>query len=738
MFVRFFLGTIILNFTMFLGLIVPSVSPPSANAETLEEQGSEVALSKDTELDPVTTLDPVVVTATRTPKVLTQVPGAVSSINQTQIQRANPATGVDETLRIVPGVFAERRFGPDDVRISIRGTGQRANFGVRGIRVLIDGIPLTEPDGQTRLEPIDLDAISRVEVLRGPNSALYGNASAGVLNYVIEEGSADNQYAEQRFTFGSYNFFKSRFKTAGVALNDSLSYMGSYSYVDAGGYRKNSTVKNHRFFGKLKYTINPESSVSLILTYSRPDIDIPGSLTKTQAETNPRQTQQTLHAVPPANFPRTTPYSAFQPARRDERLRPSLTYRNQITPNQAISLTGFFGTRKLDHPLCCFTGSYLTHKRIEWGTFLQYTNTVPIFGLPNRLTVGYDLQDQNTITKNYDNVLGNRGSIRVFNQQRVTQDGFYLQDEFQLFEMLELIGGIRYSQVKFNVHDNIPNIGGDTSSRRNFAEWTPSGGLRLSLAKWANLYVTGSQSFETPTGTEFRNPNNGTGAGLNPGVDPQKSTNYELGVKGQVGGQVFYEFAVYRQRFKDELIPFNAPGACFFVQCFRNAGKSDHDGFEAGFMYLPIPGLQIQAAYTYSDYRFKKYTVNGVDVSGRRLPGIPEHRLVIDTTYEHTSGIYGGIEWLYQTDYFLNDTNQVSTAAGANDQKNPSYTVTNLKLGYHTALLESWELELFSRLDNIFDANYFTARVNPGTSPAFSPFPGRSLFGGVSVRYNFN
>ena len=514
--------------------------------------------------------------------------------------------------------------------------------------------------------------------------------------------------------------------------------MGSYSYVDAGGYRRNSTVKNHRFFGKLKYRIDSDSDVSFILTYSQPDIDIPGSLTKTQAETNPRQTQQTLHAVPPAAFPRNTPYSAFRTARRDKRWRPSLTYRNQFTQNQAIRLTGFFGTRRLDHPLCCFTGSYLTHKRIEWGSFIQYINTVPIFGLPNRLILGYDRQDQNTITRNYDNVLGTKGMLRVYNQERVYQDGFYLQDEFKIFERLELIGGVRYSRVRFKIHDNIPTVGGNTSSRRNFSEWTPSGGLRLSLATWANLYVTVSQSFETPTGTEFRNPNNPTGSGLNPGVDPQKSTNYELGVKGEMGNQVFYEFAVYRQRFKDELIPFNAPGPCFFVQCFRNAGKSDHDGFEFGLAYRPIPGLQIQGAYTYTDYRFKKYTVNGIDVSGRRLPGIPEHRLVIDATYEHTSGLYGGFEWLYQTDYFLNDTNQVSPTPGANDQKNPSYTVTNLKAGYHTTVLENWEFELFSRLDNIFDANYFTARLNPGTSPAFSPFPGRNVFGGVSIRYNFN
>ncbi|GJL55584.1 MAG: TonB-dependent receptor [Nitrospirales bacterium] len=687
----------------------------------------------------IETLDPVVVTATRTPKAMTQVPGAVTAINQKQLLQANPATGIDETLRAVPGVYAERRFGPDDVRISIRGTGQRATFGTRGVRVLIDGIPLTEPDGQTRLEPIDLDAISRVEVLRGPNSALYGNASAGVINYVIEEGSSDNQYIETRFTFGAYDFFKSRIKTAGVLLDNRLSYMGSYSFVESDGYRDHSTVRNQRFFGKLKYRIDDESDVSLIVTYSRPNIDIPGSLTKTQAETNPRQTQQTLHAVPPAAFPRTTPFSSFDPQRKDERFRPSLTYRNQFTPNQEISLTGFFGTRDLNHPLCCFTGSFLTTRRVEWGSFVKYTNSTPILGLPNRLIIGYDYQDQNSVNKNFDNVLGRQGTQRVYNQARTSQDGFYVQDEFSPFKMIELIAGVRYSQVRFKIQDNIPNVGGNSSGRRNFAETTPMGGIRFSPVEWANFYGSISTAFESPTSTEFRNPNNAAGVGFNPGVKPQKSTNYEVGIKGTVGESFYYEMAVYRQRFRDELIPFNSPGPCFFVQCFRNAGKSDHDGFELGVTYRPIPGLTLQTAYTYSDYRFRTYTVNGVDVSGRRLPGIPEHRIVFDTTYAHPSGFYGGAEWLYQTGYFINDTNQESTATGAagNDQKNPSYTVTNLKAGFNTMIGSEWELEIFSRVDNIFDANYFTSRLNPGTSPSFSPFPGRNVFGGFSMRYLF-
>ena len=173
-------GVIVMNVWTF-GAARADEGTASERSNLQEEYDKEIRSSAEDDA-PLVIMDPVVVTATRAPKQLTQVPGAVSVIDQKQIMQGRPAVGVDETLRIVPGVQTERRFGPDDVRISIRGSGVRSTFGVRSVRILIDGIPLTEVDGQTRLEPIDLDAVARVEVLRGPNSTLYGNASAGVIN----------------------------------------------------------------------------------------------------------------------------------------------------------------------------------------------------------------------------------------------------------------------------------------------------------------------------------------------------------------------------------------------------------------------------------------------------------------------------------------------------------------------------------------------------------------------------
>lgn len=708
---------------------------------TLQEEYEKEIRSSAERDAPLVIMDPVVVTATRAPKQLTQVPGAVSVIDQKQILQGRPAVGVDETLRIVPGVQTERRFGPDDVRISIRGSGVRSTFGVRSVRILIDGVPLTEVDGQTRLEPIDLDAVARVEVLRGPNSTLYGNASAGVINYVLEEGSKDNRYVEPRVVFGSYDFSKYRLKAAGA--NDKFSWMANYSFLDYGGYRDQSVTRNQRFLGKFKYTFNDHSDLSLVVTYGQMDGDIPGSLFRSEFENSPRLQQQTLHAVPPATFPANTPYAAFKPFRKDERFRPALTYRNQLSEHQEITVTGFFATRDLHHPLCCFNSSFITLNRIENAAFAKYTNTVPILGHENRLIVGYDWQDQNSVNKNFANVLGSPGALQSFTQERINQDGVYLQNEFKVTDQIELVGGLRYSQVRFKVSDHLRSGGIDASGRRNFAQTTGLGGIRYSPVPWANVYLTVGQSFETPTGSEFRNPLTASGAGLNPGIQPQKSTNYEIGVKGALGETFYYDVALYRQHFTDELLRFSTgfTGPCnIFAPCFRNAGKSDHDGLEVGLAYEPVRPLTIQLAYTYADYRFRDYLVNGVQLAGKTLPGVPTHRLVIDWTYEQLQGVlagaFAGVEWQYQTAYFLSDTN-LESSSPLNGQKNPSYTVTNLKGGYKTMVNKHWGIEAFARLENVFDENYAFATLNPANAPAFGPFIGRNVFGGLSVRYVF-
>lgn len=699
--------------------------------------------------EPLIVMDPVVMTATRAPKPLTQVPGAITAIEQERILQSYPATGIDETLKYVPGVQAERRFGPDSVRISIRGSGIRATFGVRSIRILLDGIPLTKADGQTTVQPVDLDAVSRVEVLRGPNSTLYGNTSAGVINYVLEEGGKDNRYVESRFVFGSYDLNKYRVKAAGGT--DHFSYQMTASYFNAGGYRDLSQTYSGKFTGKFKYAFDTYSDLSFLVTFTRYDAYLPGNLTLTEFETNPRQPQQTRHTSASSGVPglyTNAPYASFFPTIEFDRLRTALTYRNEFASHQELSVTGFFGTQDLDHPKCCFPGDYDIGFLVDHYMLAKYTNTMPILGRPNRLIVGYDYQHENEANKDFQTLPGQgQGTQRSHVNERQVQDGLYVQDELKMLDHVELTGGIRYSQVGFKVTDHFKAGGVDASGRRFFSATTPMVGLRYSPVDWANFYFNLATSFETPTRSELRNPNTAAGQGLNPDLQPQKSTNYEVGVKGAVKDWLSYDLAVYRQHFTNEFIAFSLPtGPCtVFSVCFRNTGKSDHDGVELGLAYRPVPSLTFQTAYTYADYRFRDYVSNGVQLAGRRLPGIPEHRVVLDLTYERQSGalagLFAGAEWQYQTAYFLSDTNNNSVPPGGgavvNDRKNPGYAVTHLKAGYKGMVSKHWGIELFSRLENLFDANYALGQVNPQGRPAFQPYPGRQLFGGFGIRYQY-
>lgn len=725
----------------------PQSEPSSVGEERRDGQDVQSGYKR-----PLVVLDPVVVTGVRAPKPLTQVPGAITAIEQGRILQSYPATGIDETLKYVPGVTAERRFGADNVRISIRGSGIRATFGLRSIRILLDGIPLTRTDGQTTVQPVDLDAVSRVEVLRGPNSTLYGNTSAGVINYVLEEGEPDNRYAESRFVFGSYDFNKYRVKAAGAT--DRFSYQMTASYFNLGGYRDLSQVYNGKLTGKFKYLIDNHSDLSFLFTFTRYDTYIPGSLTLTEFETNPRLPQQTRHSFPPGPPPtggsvyKNQPYANFFPTSEFERLRTALVYRTEFASNQELSLTGFFGTQDLDHPKCCFPGDYDIAFFIDHYILAKYTNTMPILGRPNRLIIGYDYQHENETSKDFQTLPGQgQGPQQSHLNTRLVQDGFYVQDEFKILDRLELTGGIRYSQVGFKVTDNSRIGGVDGSGRRFFNATTPMVGLRYNPVDWANFYLNLSTSFETPTDSELRNPYTAAGQGLNPDLQPQRSTNYEVGVKGTMKDWLAYDLAVYRQRFTNEFVPFSlSSGPCsVFSPCFRNTGKSDHDGVELALAYRPVLPLTFQLAYTYSDYRFRDYIRDGVQLAGRRLPGIPEHRLVLDLTYEHRrgplAGAFAGAEWQYQTAYFLSDTNNNSVPPGGgspvNDRKNPGYAVTHLKAGYKGMISKHWGVELFGRLENLFDANYALGQINPQGRPAFQPYPGRQVFGGFGVRYQF-
>jgi iron complex outermembrane receptor protein len=283
------------------------------------------------------------------------------------------------------------------------------------------------------------------------------------------------------------------------------------------------------------------------------------------------------------------------------------------------------------------------------------------------------------------------------------------------------LGG-RYDNVRFKVDDVLLSDGDQTGSR-TFDQLTGRFGLLYRLMPAMHAYINIAQSFETPSTTELVNRPDDLG-GLDPNIEPQKAVNYEIGVKGQAWQRLRYELALFYIDLKDELISFVENDRTFY----RNVGESHRYGVELGLALQVFQGLRASFAYTYLNAEFDQFPKNGVDLDGNEIPGLPPHQVYGELFYRHPSGLYGGLDVLYVSDFFVDDEN---------NEKNDAYTVANLRLGYEY-LWEKWLFAPFFGVQNLFDEKYNSnVRINAFGSRFFEPAPEVNVYGGLNVAYNW-
>jgi iron complex outermembrane receptor protein len=660
--------------------------------------------------DGATALEDVSVTATRVEKTVDSIPAAVGVVNEEEIQLGTQQLGLDESLVRIPGIFMQNRYNfAQDLRISIRGFGARSSFGIRGIKVLVDGIPETLPDGQGSVDSIDLGSSQRIEVIRGPVSSLYGNASGGAI-LVYTEDAPETPFVSLRPSVGDDGFQKHQLKFGG--RRDKLGALVNISDLDYDGYRDHSKTESRQLNSKFTYDFSPKARLSTVLNYTdSPTADDPGGLTEAQVDADPTQARQ-------ANVD-------FDAGESLEQTRLGFVYDRKIGAAGTLTLRNYYAWKDFENKLPFVSGGAVSFDRFFVGGGAQYSHASRLFGRANRLTIGVDLDRQDDDRQRFDNNLGVVGNL-VFDQNETVESvGTFVQDEFSLTRRLELTLGGRYDRVKFDVDDHYL-ADGDDSGNRTMDEFSPSVGLRYSLGASTNLYANVSTSFETPTTTEFANP---SGGGFNQDLDPQTATNYEIGIKGALGRRNRYELALFRVDVEDELIPFelaSQPDREFF----ENAGKSKRKGIEMAFASEPVDGLVASLAYTYSDFTFEKFVDdNGNDFSGNTIPGIPEHLVHADLSYTHRSGLFAGADVLYSDDIYTNN---------ANSAESDAYTVANLRLGYN-GYFGNWEFSPFVGVNNVTDQHYNgNVRINAFGGRYFEPAPERNLYGGFTLRYEFD
>jgi len=654
-------------------------------------------------------LQPIEVTSTRVEKEINKVPFSISLIDKDQIQLGKQTITLDESLNKIPGVYVQNRYNfAQDQRISIRGFGSRAAFGVRGIKILYDGIPLTLPDGQSQTDSLDLSSAERIEVIRGPVSALYGNSSGGVISIFSETGD-EEPFVEIKPLFGSFGLFKFNAKTGGKFKD--FNYLINISRLNYDGFRDHSKTENIQLNSNFNYLLGDNSDITVVLNFiDAPTAKDPGSLTK-------EQINQDRNQAAAGNL-------ASNSGEQVQQLRFGLRFNSYINDNNQVEALTYIITRDFEQRL---PFGIVSFDRVFLGGGLKYILSNKLFNHNNRLIIGTDIEYQDDERLNFSFTDDfQKDSTTLDQQEQVFNLGIYIQNEFSVLDNLEFSLGLRYDYYRFSVDDFLINDNNpDQSGSRSFHQLNPKIGILYSPADSVNLYGNFSTSFETPTTTEFINNPDGSG-GLNPDLDPQKTIGFEFGAKGVIQNNLQYDLALFYADVDDQLIPFEVeqfPGREFF----RNAGESRQYGIEILLDYLVTKNLNISFSYTYLNFEFNDFSIENEIFDENDVPGIPDHQIFANILYKSDIGFYGGADLLYASDFFVNDSNS---------EKNDSYKVLNLRTGFERSFYNKIRLNTFLGLNNILDEKYNSSvRVNAFGDRFFEPAPKFNLFGGFSVKY---
>ncbi len=652
-------------------------------------------------------LQQVTVTATRMPKQIQDIPAAVDVVDRDAVQLGRQQVGLDESLAQVPGLFMQDRYNfAQDLRISIRGFGARANFGIRGVRIFVDGIPETLPDGQGQMDSVDLGSIERVTVLRGSSSALYGNAAGGVI-LIDSEQPPERTTVSARLSVGELGFSKHQLKVGGTA--GKLGYMVNLADMEMEGYRAQSDVESRSLNAALRYAISADSSLRMAINYTdQPTSDDPGALNLAEVQEDPRQ------AAPSA--------LTFDGGESVEQTRIGFVYDKAFGADDSLTARNYYVWRKFENNLAFQAGGAVTIDRFFVGGGLAYTHRGDLAGKANRVVVGLDVDSQDDDRRRFNNDFGTLGALTFDQTEKVGNVGVFLQDEIDVLDAVTLTAGVRHDSVRFEVDDHFL-ADGDSSGRRTLRETSPMLGVMYRLSPAAHLYANVATSFETPTTTELANP---AGGGFNPSLDPQLATNREIGLKGALGERTRYTLALFDISVKDELVPYELPGQPG-RSFYRNAGKSSRQGAEIGLGSEPVAGLALTLAYTYSDFKFDDFTDDdGNDFSGNRIPGLPRNVLHGGVMWKMPLGFFAGADAMRVDGRYLNNANTV---------KDGAYTLANLRAGYEMDR-GSWRWSAFAGANNLFDETYnANARLNAGFGRYYEPGPRRNVYAGMEVRW---
>ncbi|MDP9205009.1 MAG: TonB-dependent receptor [Gemmatimonadota bacterium] len=682
----------------------------------------------DSAADSARRIAPVTITATRHTETLITVPLAVTVIDRKELENRK-GYSLDEVLRAVPGVFAQSRYGTSDVRLVIRGfgargAGDRSNAGTaRGVRVLLDGIPETEPDGRTSFDLVDLAAARRVEVVRSNASALYGNAAGGVLD-ITTVGFADRQLAAASQMAGSFGLMRTVLDAGSKVGAGSVN--ATFTNTTQDGWRAHSSARRSLFSSSYVANPNPTTTARLFLTAANDLFHIPGPLTLAEAETTPRAANAT--------------YVARDERRYNRVGRIGVTVDRDLASNSSLSAMMFFNPKVLQRSE---RGTFRDFNRYHLGGNLVFRAESRLQdGIRGSTIVGADGAHQDGTILFYSlTPAGTRGTTLLDNKaEGATNTGVFVQQGLVFRDRVSLEFGARYDDIKYDYRNFItPQI----NAAKSFRRLTPKVGMSFLASPTHSFYANLGGGVEAPAGNETDPAGTfgqDTVTALNPLLDAIRSTTYEVGTKQLIDvgraylGSVSYDAALYRTEVRNEIIPYRG-GRFYFT-----AGKVRREGAELGTGVEGVRGFSLRGSMTLSRNHYTEYIVDSVhygspgrtaNYAGNDVAGLPDMFYGLSVAHDLTFGLplSARLDARGVGDYFIDDANSASL---------PGYNTLDFTLTLRPMAMGSAALSGFVTVSNLFDRRFIgSAYTNPdivnGAAVAYEPGTPRSVLVSLTI-----
>ncbi|MGJ0474848.1 TonB-dependent receptor PqqU [Klebsiella variicola] len=671
----------------------------------------------------------MVVTAAPTTVSELDTPAAVSVVNGDEMRQAAPRVNLSESLGAVPGLQVQNRQNyAQDLQLSIRGFGSRSTYGVRGLRIYVDGIPATMPDGQGQTSNIDIGSVDTIEVLRGPFSALYGNSSGGVINVTSQTGTQPPTVEASSY-YGSFGTWHYGMKATGAVGDGShagdVDYTVSTNRFTTHGYRDHSGARKNLANARLGVRINDVSKLTLLLNSVDIKANDAGGLTADEWRDNPRQS------------PRGDQYNTRKNTRQTQA---GLRYERQLSAQDDLSVMMYAGERETTQFQSIprtpqlkpsHAGGVIDLTRHYQGIDTRLTHRGELL-VPVTLTAGLDYENMSERRKGYENFVmvngapqyGEQGSLRRNERNLMWNVDPYLQTQWQLTDKLSLDAGVRYSSVWFDSNDYYITPGnGDDSGDASYHKWLPAGSLKYALTDAWNVYLSAGRGFETPTINElsYRSDNQ---SGLNFGLKPSTNDTVEIGSKTRLGNGLLTA-ALFQTNTDNEIVVDSSSGG---RTSYKNAGKTRRQGMELGLDQQFGESWRLKAAWTWLDATYRTNVCDDASCNGNRIPGIARNMGYASFGYQPEQGWYAGSDIRYMSDIMANDENTA---------KAPSWTVVGLTTGYKWSY-GRMDMDLFGRVDNLFDREYVgSVIVNESNGRYYEPAPGRNYGIGLNLAWRF-